>query len=203
MGMSSRGERGSSLCWAQYIALWWPLACLAGVLCGEDYQVLAESRVHRYKCEDPQAPTAEIRRLLMHVHITSKRAPEFLSFVWIGGASVHIQPEKEVCVNRFVYETGPSQVCLSAPQQDSSNKTNTQRHRHLGEQHEHPRDEGVAVCVIHAGVELECDHVAQAATANRPRSPVTTHTHTQCCQLPFFSTGFQSISSKPWPLLPL
>lgn len=134
------------MCWAQCTALWRPLACLAGVLRGEDYQVLAESRVHRYKCEDPQAPTAEIRSLLTHVHITSKRAPKFLSFVWIGRASVHTQPEKKVCVNRFVYGTGPSQVCLSAPQQDPSNKTNTQTYRHPGEQHEHPRDEGRAVC---------------------------------------------------------
>lgn len=31
-----------------------------------------------------------------------------------------------MCTNRFVYKAGPSKVCLSVPQQDPSNETNTE-----------------------------------------------------------------------------
>lgn len=63
-------------------------------------------------------------------------------------------------------------------QQDPSNKTHTHTHRHLSwGAAQHPPDEGAAVCVIQVGMELECDHAAQAATATWPRSLVKTHTH--------------------------
>lgn len=38
---------------------------------------------------------------------------------------------RKVCTNRFVYKTGPGKVCLSVPQQDTSNKTNTQMQKNL------------------------------------------------------------------------
>lgn len=36
-----------------------------------------------------------------------------------------------MCTNRFVYTTGPGEVCLSAPQQEPSNKTHTQMQKNL------------------------------------------------------------------------
>lgn len=67
---------------------------------------------------------------------TSKRkqVSKFLGFrvsKETSRASCTHNERRKVCTNRFVYKTGPGKVCLSVPQQDPSNKTNTQMQKNL------------------------------------------------------------------------